>query len=58
MRKPSRVDVKPSGRVYRGTSDLGNGDPCPDGHGKTYALPSGRNWCPDQVHDKERVKNG
>lgn len=53
-----RMKIKPTGKVYRGgPSNLGNGAMCPtEGHGRMYALPSGRDWCPDQSHDNERMK--
>jgi|PlaIllAssembly_1097288.scaffolds.fasta_scaffold39130_4 hypothetical protein len=32
--------------------DRGNGPPCPvPGHGRTFALPGGRYYCPHQSHD-------
>jgi hypothetical protein len=49
--------MKPTGRTFTGKSDSGNGDPCPtEGHGRMWVLASGRQWCPDQSHDKEKVK--
>lgn len=45
--------VKPTGKTFRGKSDLGNGDPCPtdpEAHGKMYVLPSGKEWCPHVDH--------
>lgn len=51
--------LKPRGQTYRSDGhDLGNGDRCPiDGHGKMYAsTETGRQWCPHQSHDNERIK--
>lgn len=52
--------TKPTGKVYhKGDGDMGNGDHCPvDGHGRMYVSKSGsgNQYCPDQAHDKEKVK--
>ncbi len=51
--------MKPTGKVYRsGSSDLGDGDRCPiDGHGRMYVTRSGgKQYCPHQSHDKERMR--
>ena len=51
--------MKPAGKTFRGTSDLGNGDLCPiDNHGKMYVLPSGKQWCPQQSHDMKEKPSG
>lgn len=44
--------VKPTGKTYKGKSELGNGDLCPHDpeHGKMYVLPSGAQWCPHVAH--------
>jgi hypothetical protein len=61
-----RIKIKPTGKVYKGgPSHIGNGAQCPAvdengeslGHGKMYALSSGRDWCPNQMHDVERIKH-
>ena len=56
MARLARI-AKPTGKVYRNDGhQVGNGDPCPtEGHGKMYVLSSGRQWCPDQSHDKEKM---
>jgi hypothetical protein len=54
-----RAAVKPSGRRFTGVSRNGNGDPCPDPECRgaaMYVLNSGRQWCPDQRHDEERIR--
>lgn len=34
-------------------NQAGNGDECPvPGHGRMYVLSSGRQWCPNQSHDR------
>lgn len=56
QKQPIRVEVKPSGRTFHGTSQQGDGPMCPvEGHGRTYMI-AGRAWCPHQSHDNERVK--
>jgi hypothetical protein len=51
-----RMKIKPTGKVFRGVSDLGDGDRCPvEGHGKMFVLSGGTQWCPNQTHDNERI---
>lgn len=44
--------VKPTGRVYTGKSDLGDGDLCPVNpeHGRMYYVSNSRQWCPHAWH--------
>jgi hypothetical protein len=52
----AKVKIRPTGKVFHGVSTIGNGDHCPmEGHGKMIVLSNGRQWCPNQSHDKERV---
>ena len=47
-----RMKIKPTGKTFKGVSDLGNGAFCPvEGHGKKFVLSSGAEWCPHQSHD-------
>lgn len=57
--------AKPTGKVFRRTSeyhDLGDGDQCRNaegeltGHGRMYHTSSGKQYCPHQSHDAERLK--
>jgi hypothetical protein len=51
--------VKPTGKAYRGGGGVGNGDHCAtEGHGRMIVLSSGRDWCPSQTHDNERIIRG
>ena len=59
MKEQPRVEVKPSGKVYKaGSYDYGDGDRCPvEGHGNMYVVRgTNKQWCPHQSHDKERTK--
>jgi hypothetical protein len=57
--------MQPSGKTFRRTSDyhdLGDGDQCKDadgaltGHGRMYHTSGGKQYCPHQSHDSERIK--
>lgn len=50
--RAKRALVKPTGKVYSGKSDSGNGDRCPDDkeHGKMWVMPTGQEWCPHTDH--------
>lgn len=56
-----RMKIKPTGKVFRGVSDIGDGDMCPvPGHGRKLRLnsPGHPQWCPNQSHDNERMVRG
>lgn len=53
-----RAKIKPTGTRFTGVSRNGNGAPCPDPAcegARMYQLTSGKDWCPNQRHDNERM---
>jgi hypothetical protein len=54
--------AKPTGRAFRGKSDIGNGEVCPwdaerqTQHGKMFRMASGNDWCPNVDHSAGKLK--
>lgn len=54
-----KAALKPTGKVFKGVSNVGDGDMCPvPGHGRKYVMDGGRQWCPNQSHDDEHTTRG
>lgn len=55
--------MKPTGKAFKGRSQVGNGEPCPwdaerdedHQHGRMLRMESGRDWCPHVDHSSGKA---